>query len=210
MAIEKLDHLFKEKSREYKPTPHPDSWQKVSERIHHKNKYGLLWRVAAMILLGLGLGWVLYPSLDNSENKTAQSITVDHPPVNEEITFTWNIPQPPAHPVGKVRIPAQVTKQKSIGSKEEKMDVILPDIEMIRIARLEVNISLPAKVKLNTDREAEVVIKYYANATNPPTGASSSKFKQIITYASNNTPAEIIGDIREAKNEFISSKLKID
>lgn len=216
METDKLDKLFKEKSGDYRISPNEDTWSRISEKMG-KRKSVFPWiRVAAVILLTLGLSWFVIPFENKPETQPSKMILADHPKYVPEIIPGWNIPANENKKVKNIQIENKTgtLTRESSRPQNTKLNDDLPEPELLQSLRI-VNIDystpvIPENLLLTSGERERVIIKYYADATDKSTPASSSKIKQLITYASNKTPAEILGDIREAKNEFIDSKLSLD
>lgn len=219
MANHSIDNLFREKSGDFQVQPSIDAWEKVSGQLSKKSRKTPYLQIAAAIALLLGFVYVVIPETGvSNDTNTSISESINYPQDQSLLAFQWDILEPVNHPkIEKVSRPAAVPTPNTDNQMEEAIPMDIIDIQSIQTAQLKITIPRVPIVIPNQriTIDPEVSIKYFAEESNtdatPPKGAASkNKIKQIFSYATSNSPAQILGDLREAKDEFINSKISID
>jgi hypothetical protein len=222
MDENKIDRLFKEKIEIFEITPAPKSWDEIDGRIGSKSvNWMLIGRVAAAVLIMLSVSLLFIE--DHVESiEVAQNVAVDEL-VNPDPVKESNV---------EFIADALVDEDKSMITKE-----VVPMIVVSDPIHTEIQFELPQpdKMQLLTltsisyakigdhmienqqfevihagSKEPKISITYIAEATPAQEKSSKGKLGKLWQYAKNSSPAEIMADIRDAKDQFLESKMSLD
>lgn len=221
MEPHKIDKIFRERAASFEAKPSSGAWDQISGKIQNKGTNGAFRKVAAAIVLIAGASlWLLDTA---RQNEGASIATISHPVEREPFTFDWNLSVKEHSLVNETQVvESGASTGTSAGNpaigKNEKVELIAfeeysttpfsptkieirPFTDYDRLAA-KLQTSSAQIIKRNT-----VNIKYIASNEEE---IQEGTFKKIVNYARSNTPIEMLSDIREVKNEFISSKISLD
>jgi hypothetical protein len=225
MSTHKLDRLFNEKLSNQEVTPSQEAWELLNERLTHKknNKAYLKYAAAIILLISISAILVIPSYFDNHEDNYA-SIVVDRP-TQESFNFNWNLKEVEKNKMvvnsSQQQIAASENQTDNVYSQpqpatkqnSEKAEYVIAktetfELESIRKISVDVhNISFKDQIQPFSVNSPTVKIKYIAENDDK---AEDKKLKKIINYARANSPVDILADIRNAKDQFISEKISLD
>ncbi len=208
----KIDRLFREKADNYQPTPSADAWKVIDNQIHPKREHWKQYlKVAA--LLGVVLSTVLI-LLKVDQEETATSIAarteIDHPQNVREAIIS--IPEKQKEITESTDAVSEATTEPELTIEpvqRETQFITLQNVQRKKIMPEFTQPDIPGIYQLKP-AESKIQIKYYAYATPVEDEASKGKIGRLFEYAQNTSPAEMLAKVREAKDDFINSKLNLD
>ncbi len=225
MSTHKLDRLFNEKLSNHEMTPSSEAWELLNERLTHKKNNKNYLKYAALIILLISISAiVVIPSFYDSNSDSYASIIVDKP-TQEQFNFKWNLKDGKKNGIAITSSQQQiatVSGQRSAEKENSQPAILKPseiredviaksetfELESIRTLPIDFqNISLNDQIEPFTIKSPTVKIKYIAENDK---NAEDKKLKKIINYARANSPVDILADIRNAKDQFISEKISLD
>ncbi len=193
-----IDRKFKNGVDNFELTPKSNSWDQVAEKIDQNNNHHFWMASAAAVSLLCIFTFILVQTM--SESSTEPVLAVKN---------AFNSELPKAIPELQV-------------NKESEVPVIIPKIDLIKLAK-----SPEILEDDQPERSAKVMISLKSKSFEPIT-VSEPKFSiplaymigsddvvmskkesqrktlaKILKYARNKAPADIIGDLRAAKNNFL-------
>jgi hypothetical protein len=159
--------------------------------------------------------------LDMREQVEGIAIEATHPVQTEELAFEWEIQAQEHLPSDDNSIVAveniNKEKVKSVQAAQNSMMevVAFESFETERIRSTDIQLINPAAdfplapglEKSAGSKPSNVKITYIASSDDT---VEKGAFKKIFDYAKTNTPIDMLSDIRQAKNEFISNKISLD
>jgi|TARA_B110000503_G_scaffold38450_1_gene63172 hypothetical protein len=194
----KFDRKFKNGVDNFELTPKSNSWDQVAEKIDQNNNYHFWMVSAAAVSLFCIFTFILVQTM--SESSTEPVLAVKK---------VFNSEPPKAIPELKV-------------NKESEVPAIIPKMDIIKITKAPEILEDD-----NSERSAKVMISLKSKSFEP-IAVSEPKFSyqltyltssddmvmskkesqrssltKILKYARNKAPADIIGDLRTAKNNFL-------
>ncbi len=226
MDQKRIDRLFREKLNSYEAVPSSSSWDEVKKQIDSKNSTPIYYWVAASITL-LIVSWVLWPK-GTVHDLTPIASAVNQPSMQKALD--WSIPEPEkveksvatetTQPVMVEPDPATslVAEEKTQSLEAEQPEEILPLELESKTAVAEANVEQTDIDEVLSTEEAlikvditKIKITYIASSTpkeKPQEVDSLKGFKKFIAFAGKLSPGDVLADIREAKDDFISSGFK--
>jgi len=193
-----IDRKFKNGVDNFELTPKSNSWDQVAEKIDQNNNHHFWMASAAAVSLLCIFTFILVQTM--SESSTEPVLAVKK---------VFNSEQPKAIPELKVNreseVPAIIPKMDLI--KITKAPEILEDDHPERSA--EVMISLKSKSFepiAVSEPKFSIQLAYLIGSDDVVMSKKESQRKtlaKILKYARNKAPADIIGDLRAAKNNFL-------
>ena len=206
MKLSKIDDVFKAGSKDFLVEPNAASWGQVMNQLSSKPRfYYWIWRAAAMLLMAMG--WWLWASFFNTLN--SEIIGSNNISLSDGTQVLANKP--------KVEVALIDDKEESelevTGSKvaEQKKEVIMTKVEkhLLTIAAKSyqgITKTSPDFLKsfdLKTIKNDKITVTYIAEATSRMTLTSYQKLNKWVAIATASSPAELIGDLREVKNQLL-------
>jgi len=225
MSTHKLDRLFNEKLSNHEMTPSSEAWELLNERLTHRKNNKTYLKYAAAIILLISVSVILViPSFYDRNWDSYATIIVDKP-TQEQFNFKWNLKDGEKNSIAITSSQQQIavvsdqrntekeySQPETFQSSETRKDVIAKtetfELESISILSVDIqNISLNDQIEPFTIKQPTVKIKYIAENDN---NKEDKKLKKIINYARANSPVDMLADIRNAKDQFISEKISLD
>ncbi len=221
----KIDKLFNRKLADHSMTPSSEAWSRIESNLSKKNKFVIVWRVAAVfVLLGLLTGSWFYWQSEQSEQATRLATKTKNSVSNEK---TPEVNEPPAVIPQKEEPAQQVAsnnnqekKQTPIKEKQkitQQPQVIINEPEPT-LAIVEEPIQLESVTVTQVAKtEKPIVIEFTLDPVAPATTAIAQvteekpALKKILDKALNikNGDAEL-GGLRMAKNELFALDFRKD
>ena len=214
MGQNNIDQFFRERLDSIHVTPKEDSWNEIKESVSASTRNR--WRTsmaAAAIFIALSCMFVLSPidklksssaqvTKSSMEDKTVPEKTVALVPDKE--FFAASVPSTTrkAHKITPKMAPEPAAHLNfETLSLEAKTNAIL-------VTQSEPAITSNPFDLINTPSKISII--YLANATPDTSQASKRKIDKLWNYARNSAPADIMADIRDAKDQFFDSKISLD
>jgi hypothetical protein len=227
MENNKIDRLFEDKLSRYEIDPSPAAWEAVHAQIDSTKRPVMIWYSVAAAIAAVAVVAVLVLRNDTTELTSGQMVSAqaDYPKQMEPVT--WDIPQPSSKvedsaPVQSVRkqprvVPAnadvprnETLAQSTISLQKEEL------IETLELIELNADLDAMAHVNvLDTTEELETIqtppgvsVQITYKATPPVMVDEKSKIEKLWAKARDIRPGDVLGNIRESKNEFFNGKKK--
>ena len=200
MGQNNIDKLFNKHLRNHQMSPGSANWDMLQARLHKKNNHTLLYKVAtaAVFVVSVASAWLWVREM---QQPTAYLLAkVDHP-----VAPTMN--EMPNFDNTYMAISASTAKKtlRKI-SAYNGMTVITPVRKAVIFEK--VNIPLPSlkleKIESPKLPRSSLSFKITYIAGNPPKQDTTKRIRKFITMINNLTPLELLGSLRQTKNDFLS------
>ena len=193
-----IDRKFKNGVDNFELTPKSNSWDQVAEKIDQNNNHHFWMASAAAVSLLCIFTFILVQTM--SESSTEPVLAVKN-------AFNSELPKA----ISELEV-----------NKESEVPVIIPKMDLIKLARspeileddhaegsAKVMISLKSKSFepiAVSEPKFSIQLAYLIGSDDVVMSKKESRRKtlaKILKYARNKAPADIIGDLRAAKNNFL-------
>ncbi|MFY0689335.1 MAG: hypothetical protein JXQ90_19345 [Cyclobacteriaceae bacterium] len=210
--MDKIDSLFKENLEGIELKPSAGSWDEVMTQVDQSTSYKVYWRIAALICVVIGIGYLVI--LGAPQEMTIAGISIDGPQVEEPLI----IPEIEL-PLMAAFESQQIVVEKVPEELPEEVIELPVKMPMMELGSHEGIALVAANDYLITDLSGVhikeptpiVSIKYMASATSESEDASRNKLgRKILNYAMNTQPADMMADLRDAKDQLLSKGLSFD
>lgn len=210
MGNHKIDRLFREKSEAFEVQPNEEAWKAIASQVHTKGTgYLVYWKVAAAVLVMLGVGFWLFQVGQKVPGE--MMISGDFP--QEETQFT--LPDVPGVLVADLQIEKEETVQSLKQTRSEPGTHVLPSrtlphgispIGTRDLIKRDNITQLPDLAKVKETSQTKVVIRYYAHTPDSSNVKGKKGLGQLLAKAQTFRPGELLADLRAAKDDLLSSK----
>ncbi len=213
MDLNKLDNIFREGADQFRPTPGPDTWQKIQGELNHEKTSWKFYLGIAASLVVLVVSAIIFMNDTTTTSKSTAVIEGDFGP--ETVV------------AADMMIPVK-SQDLGIPIKEEKEKITSPianpvlEMEPVKTQMLlaqvptkigymtSINEPIIHEIKLSEPQQDKIQIQYIADATNDAKDSSKGKIGKLLDLAQSTSPAEMLANMREAKDNFLSSKFSLD
>lgn len=219
----KIDKIFSRKLADHSITPSGEAWSRIESGLSKKNKFVIVWRVAAVfVLLGLLTGsWFYWQS---EQNENASRLATKKVAPNEKTPEVDEAPVVPSHkeePVQQVASTSnqekkQTTQQEKKKTTQQQQVAINEPEQTLPIVEEPIKIESVEVTQVVTKTEKPIVIEFTLDpipSTKTAIAATEEKpaLKKIWDKALDikNGDAEL-GGLRMAKNELFALDFKKD
>ncbi len=227
MENNKIDRLFEDKLSRYEIDPSPAAWEAVHAQIDSNKRPVMIWYRVAAALAAIAVVAVLVLRKDTTEITSDQlaNVQADYPQQMEP--FTWDIPQPsikveesaPVQPVRKQPrvVPASVDVPRNETLAQAPTSLQKEElIETLELIELNADLDAMAHVQMaDATEELETIqappgvsVQITYKATPPVMVDEKSKIEKLWAKAKDIRPGDVLGNIRETKNDFFNGKKK--
>ena len=221
MKDQELDQFFRESVADYQVIPSKEAWNKVAHQLAPKKRVFGLWipAVAASILLfGLFIGlW-----MDHRAQVTyyAANLNQTEKPVVNQVTWIPIIEKPNQSDVAENHSTTNIIE---VSAPDKLPAENIAEPTSIQIAWVEpIRKSYPVETWIYTPESSTpwisktattsntIKIKYIAGATLETEAASKNKIGKLIAYAQQTTPADWVGELRDAKDDLLKNRVTLN
>jgi hypothetical protein len=216
MEEKKFDKIFRDKLVDYTENPRPEVWSQLEKRLGHKPRKSYPWlRVAASGALLMAAGMVGMKFWSGGIPDEGAFIYADHPAVAELPAWELlNQGKPEAIDQDKGdQEPAQVKNNVTMDevSQPSAQTLAIPELAPIRNVdvlapmhenELKLARNSQSREIMENPLEFEVTIVY--KATEDTTRRGPTKLGQILDFAKEFKPGEMLADLRDAKNDLLN------
>ncbi len=216
MEENKLDKLFRESAEQFSPTPIPSSWTMIENQL--EDRKAPIWKyttIAASVVLIIGFILFINKGTFNSQENTIIA-QIEVPEKKHEIQLNLKVPTYSSLSIS-VKTENSINKKPILDRSMQdlaieettNLEILVIDIERINSISIASSVS-PELPDIFKESEAIIQIKYYADATQTEKPSSKRKIGDLIDIAQSTSPAEVLANIREVKDNFISTKFSLD
>ena len=209
-----LDRLFRENLDQFEVTPQASSWDQVQGQFAGKKGFWVTpIKIAAAIVVLLAATIVV---INLSEQEQGDYLSaIDHPEYQDRYSFRLELPsvnlENTVAPVvaTQPKIKATETSQ-TVTEKSDFEEITYEAISVASLKNFQLEAELPVRNQLKISglpKQETPAVKITYIATHQPQTDSLkvNKFNTLIAYFSNDvSPAEILADIREVKDNLFS------
>lgn len=209
----RIDQLFREKLHGNEVRPSAQAWRQVNAQIGKKNKWPVYMSMAASVSILVLIGYLLI-GLKN-QDQTGSVATIDHPRALKEafrpIEIMMVAQRNEITPTGTAaasHIPAHLAE---LENTEDLVKFAPISIANIRAVPQELNVPLDlSAASLSLERtvpqEVRPAVKItYIAAAEPANDTTKTKgISKFWSVAQSFSPAEVLADIRDAKDNLLS------
>ncbi len=222
MGLNKIDRLFEERLRNYEVGPSEDAWSHLKGRIGKKQgrSKGGYWLVAASFSLIMSCYW-LFLGKDGQEGEVgpyaSDVLYPDTPSMFDWEQEKWVITQAAGenglttksgsdvntvnrHFEERILMEPLIIKSKGLEATVAKID--LPSVAPEALSTLKKE-SVSAKIKITYIATQQKPLE----TTNDP---GPNTFKRLLSFAGKITSGEVLADIKDAKDSFLSNRVRSD
>jgi len=231
MEIRQIDHLFKNKLKTAKVDPKIESWDRLEAMLDADKPKGMFWtwKVAAVILVLLVAAFAIkWGITDRSVQQLAvkqgqETITKNLIDTNNVLplkiknetevvakliqTEVKELKKPLSEKVNELEIPKQLkTEEVTITEMQETVALNEVDAQM-KVDSTDERKKLPIRItfKRNTIQSE----KQLAMVNSESDTTNNKGFKEFLDKTRQLNPSELMADIRDAKDEFLSDPFNI-
>jgi len=220
MKDQELDQLFRESVSEFQVTPSDEAWSKIAQQLQPKKLAFSFWipAVAATILLfALAIGvW-----FDGNDQVTHYSAVLNYPekPIQSQVTWTKKVEESKQQKVElkssrqtiELSVPGKIENEINTETVGFQYATIGPIRKILPVAELDFKLKNPMPWKPETAQTNNTIkIKYIAGATLGSEAASKNKIGKLIAYAQQTTPADWMGELRDAKDDLLKNRVTLN
>jgi len=218
MENNKIDRLFQDKLSRYEIEPTPGAWQAVQSQMATRRRPNMWYAVAAAVAV-LAVVSVLITRSDEVLPQGAMAEgKIDHPvpqtPVQWNIPTDANDPQPQTVSTERVKPRNSTTVPSELAHVQEPVTQPSGESELLNVPDFTMPSEAVAQVESEpaTDREEAiealpgVSVQITYKSTPPVAAPQKSKIEKLWAKARDIKPGDMLGSIRETKNDFFNGK----
>lgn len=201
-----IDRLFRESLDQMEMTPSAAAWDQVQSQISaKKSPWVLIYRVAAAITLLLAASWIFISY--KYENTETGAIAFIDKPEQQFFQYEWEIPsfiksdQTESIETVKVKKVLKETTEIITDSPAAFQMIALESIKTTNW-NPENQVSFDLNTKPVFQEENSIKITYLATASADT--VKTNKLNEIIAFLKNESPTELLADIRDLKDNFLN------
>lgn len=218
MENNNIDRLFQDKLSRYEIAPTKGAWEAVQAQMATKQKPVMWYAVAAAVAVLALVTVLITRSADTLPTGAMAQGKVDHPV--PEAPVQWTIPSTieeasvPVTKVQAVKTRRKASTRNEVALAQEEVTQQREETEVLNVADFNLPSETVAQVEQGISTENEeaiealpgVSVQITYKSTPPVAAPQKSKIERLWAKARDLKPGEMLGSIRETKNDFFNGK----